>query len=85
MRVTSDSALIGIGVQAAQFYATKEGMKLVAEDEYVFFLMTDKTEKQLATKIKKAGQIWSKTDTSEVVFANEPKELNLVLENLVTK
>ena len=84
-RRTSDSAPLGIGVQAAHFYATKEGMRLVADDEYVFFLMTDQAEEQLAAEIENAGQVWSKTDTSEVVFANKPKKLNLVLKKLATK
>ncbi|MCG8651126.1 MAG: carboxypeptidase regulatory-like domain-containing protein, partial [Pirellulales bacterium] len=40
-RVGGDNAPLGVGVQAAHFFANKPGWELVADDGYFFYLMTD--------------------------------------------
>ena len=75
----SESAPNGVGVQAVNVYVGAKGWKLPGKDGYVFMLMTDQPKKEFETRLKAEGKIWSKSDSGEVVFANEAKELNFVL------
>ena len=80
MMNTSESSPLGVGIQAAQFYVKKEGWRLDHNDESLFYLMTDLTPEGFESLLKSHGRVyWSKTDTSEVVFAHSPKEINFVL------
>ncbi len=75
-----DDVPLGIGVQAAHFSAEKPGWTLDSDEGYIFYLMTDQTPRQFETMLKQSGgKYWGKDSTEEVVFANQPRELNLVL------
>jgi hypothetical protein len=75
-----DYAPLGVGVQAAHFYAHKPGWSLDAKDGYLFYLMTDQTPRQFEVMLKQeGGTYWGKDSAEEVVFAGQPCELNLVL------
>jgi hypothetical protein len=71
---------LGVGVQAVHFSEWKAGWELAAEDGDLSFLMTDQTPAQFEALLKKeGGQYWGKSSADEVIFAGQPRELNLVL------
>jgi hypothetical protein len=79
-RMDKDYAPLGVGVQAAHFYADKQGFSLDAQDGYIFYLMTDQTPRQFEAMLKQeGGKYWGKDSAREVIFASQPRELNLVL------
>jgi hypothetical protein len=79
-QVDERRAPLGVGVQAAHFYANKPGWKLDAPDGYVFYLMTDQTRGQFEAMLREeGGKVWGKDSADEVIFASQPRELNLVL------
>jgi hypothetical protein len=79
-RMDKDHAPLGVGVQAAHFYVEKPGFTLDAKDGYLFYLMTDQTPQQFEVMLKQeGGKYWGKDSAKEVVFASQPRELNLVL------
>jgi len=79
-QIDKDYAPQGVGVQAAQFYADKPGRTLDAKDGYLFYLMTDQTPRQFEAMLKQSGgKFWGKDSADEVVFASQPRELNLML------
>ena len=81
-RKDEDYAPLGIGVQAAHFYAEKLGWTLDAKDGYLFYLMTDQTPRQFEAMLKQeGGKYWGKDSAEEVVFASQPRELNFVLKH----
>ncbi len=70
----------GVGVQAAHFFAEKSGWKLKADEGYLFYLMTDQTRGHFEQMLQEeGGKYWGKDSSDEVIFANQPRELNLVL------
>ena len=79
-QVDEDYAPLGVGVQAAHFYAEKTGWTLDAKDGYHFYLMTDQTPRQFEAMLKReGGKVWGKDSAEEVVFAAQPREVNFVL------
>jgi hypothetical protein len=75
----SETSPLAVGLQTAQFYVQGDEWKLDNGKEFVFYLMTDNTRDHFAKRLEKKERLWSKTDANDLVFANEPKELNLVL------
>jgi hypothetical protein len=70
---------LGVGVQAAKFNVKKEAMKLDA-DEVLHYLMSDLTPEKFDKMLADSGgKYWGKSDASEVIFANTPKEINFVM------
>lgn len=81
MMVMEDYAPLGVGVQAAQFYAEKPGWKLQVDEGHIFYLMTDQTPEQFAKLLAdEDGKYWTKTSDDEVVYPHQPREVNFVLE-----
>lgn len=80
MTVMEDYAPLRVGVQAAHFYVEKPGWQLSEEEGYVFYLMTDQTPEQFAKMLQdEGGEYWGKSSDDEVIYPNQPREVNLVL------
>jgi hypothetical protein len=78
--VDEKRAPTGVGAQAAHFYTNKPGWKLEAPEGYLFYLMTDQTRAQFEAMLKEeGGKVWGKDSADEVIFAGQPRELNLLL------
>lgn len=81
MTIMEDYAPLGVGVQAAQFYAEKSGWQLQVDEGHIFYLMTDQTPEQFAKLLaEEGGEYWGKSSDDEVVYPNAPREVNFVLE-----
>ena len=78
--VNPETSPLGVGVQAAQFYVSKDGWKLNLEQGYLFYLMSDLTPKQFEKMLADSGgKVWGKSDSAEVVFAHNAKEVDFTL------
>ena len=79
--INAEHAPLGVGVQASHFFANKPGWQLDAEGGYLLYLMTDQTPQKFEALLKEnGGKVWGKDSAEEVVFARQPRELNLVLQ-----
>jgi hypothetical protein len=79
------AAPLGSGVQAAHFYAKLEGWELPGADGSLRYLMTDTTPADFKKQLEKEGVVWGKSSADEVVFAHEPREINLQLRKKPTR
>lgn len=80
MTIVADekNAPLGVGVQAAQFTTEKPGWKLDAEEGHVFYIMTDQKPEPFTAKGAKVGnKLWGTSTPDLVIFAHQPRELNL--------
>lgn len=79
MRI-GEYAPMGVGLQAAHFFADGGNRKIVGQkDGYYSLLMSDRTNEQILDEIRKRGQVWGRKDTADVIFANQPRQLDFVL------
>jgi hypothetical protein len=76
----SEHAPTGVGIQAAHFWPTLPGWKLVGNTEDYQLLMSDLTPEQIAEQIRKDGEVWGRDNTEDVIFANQPRELNFTMQ-----
>jgi beta-lactamase regulating signal transducer with metallopeptidase domain len=74
-----ENSPLGVGVQAAHFFANKAGWELGGEPSDYELLMSDRSREQLLKQIEKDGPVWGRTDTTDVIFAGKPRELHFVV------
>ena len=80
MTQVSEDAPLGVGLQAAHFYADGGKRKVVGQkDGYYSLLMSDRTKEQLLDEIKTEGHVWGRKDTADVIFASQPRQLDFVV------
>ena len=77
---TSKSAPKGVGVQAASIFVNKPGWTEQNLCQQGDLLMTDLTPETLGDSAKP----WGKNSTNDIVFLNQPKTVNFVMQPAVT-
>lgn len=72
----SDWAPMGVGVQAAQFYATIDGWEMLEDRTEYNLLMSDRPREALAADRENSIEAWGVKDLDRVVYPSQPREIN---------